>query len=414
MSLFRGLSLVVLLTLGSTSTAWAPELAGQLRDAATGRPIAAAHVTSNGYVVRTDGQGMFRLAGGDTVRLRAPGYLRKDVAIRELPPVIELEPFSPKALYLSVFGIGTSALREPALRLIERTELNAVVIDVKGDRGLVSYRSAVSVAAEVGAQDIITIKDVKALLADLKDQRVYTIARIVVFKDNPLAQGRPTLAVKTSDGRLWRDREDLAWTDPFRREVWDYNIALAVEAARHGFDEIQFDYARFPDAAGLVYAEPASEETRVRAIQGFLAEARRRLVPYNVFLAADIFGYVCWNPGDTGIGQTLETLAPHLDYLSPMLYPSAYQVGIPGYRNPVAYPYEVVSLTLARARERTGLPPVRFRPWLQAFQDYAFDRRPFRAAEIRAQISAAETFGSNGWMLWNPQNVYSPDGLKAD
>jgi hypothetical protein len=311
-----------------------------------------------------------------------------------------------------VFGIGTPGLRDPALKLIEESELNAVVIDIKGDRGLVPYRSAVSLAAQVGAQDVITIKDVSALLAGLKQRGIYTIARIVVFKDRPLAEHRPDLAVKTRAGQLWRDREDLAWTDPFRREVWDYNIALAVEAARHGFDEIQFDYVRFPDASALVYAQASTPETRVRAVEGFLAEARRRLVPYNVFLAADVFGYVCWNPGDTGIGQVLETLVSHLDYLSPMVYPSAYQFGIPAYRNPVTHPYEIVSLTLTRARERSGLPAVRFRPWLQAFPDYAFDRRPFRAAEIRAQISAAEAFGANGWMLWNPQNVYSREGLR--
>jgi hypothetical protein len=405
-------SVVLLLTLVLTSPAWTEEV-GQLLDAATGKPVAGAHVTSNGRVVQADGQGIFRLAGApDVVRLRAPGYLRKDVRFPPRPAVIRLEPFAPKALYLSLFGIGTSALREPALRLIEETELNAVVIDVKGDRGLVAYRSAVTLATGIGAQDIITITDVNALLAGLKQRGIYTIARIVVFKDNPLAQGRPALAVKTRDGRLWRDREDLAWTDPFRREVWEYNIALALEAARHGFDEIQFDYARFPDASGLVYAEPSTEASRVGAVEGFLAEARRQLIPYNVFLAADIFGYVCWNAGDTGIGQSLETLATHVDYVSPMLYPSAYHVGIPGYRNPVEHPYEIVASTLARARERTGLPAVRFRPWLQAFGDYAFDRRPFRAAEIGAQIRAAEDFGANGWMLWNPQNVYSREGLK--
>jgi hypothetical protein len=404
---------LILLGLVLVTLPRAEELTGQVLDAATGRPIGGAHVTSDGQVVQTSAQGIFRLTGaGGGVRVRAPGYLRKDVAAGQV--AIRLEPFSPKALYLSVFGIGTSALRDPALRLIDETELNAVVIDVKGDRGFVPYRSAVSLAAEVGAQDVITIQDAPALLGVLKRNGVYTIARIVVFKDHPLAQGRPDLAVKTPAGRLWHDRENLAWTDPFRRAVWDYNIALAVEAAHHGFDEIQFDYVRFPDAPGLVYAEPATEKSRVRAVEGFLAEARRRLAPYNVFLAADIFGYVCWNPGDTGVGQTLEGLASHLDYLSPMLYPSGFQFGIPGYANPVAHPYEIVSLTLARARERTGLAPVRFRPWLQAFPDYAFDRRPFRAAEIRAQISGAERFGSNGWMLWNPQNVYSREGLNED
>jgi hypothetical protein len=136
-------------------------------------------------------------------------------------------------------------------------------------------------------------------------------------------------------------------------------------------------------------------------------------VPYNVFLAADIFGYVCWNYGDTGIGQNIEQLAPLLDYISPMLYPSGFHVGIPGIADPVAHPYEIVYRSLTRARERTGLPGVRFRPWLQAFRDYAFDRRPFTGREIGLQIKAANDFGTNGWMLWNPSNIYSLDGLSA-
>jgi hypothetical protein len=204
----------------------------------------------------------------------------------------------------------------------------------------------------------------------------------------------------------------LAWADPFQREVREYNVELAVEAARHGFDEIQFDYVRFPDAKGLVFAGPNTAEARVRAIQEFLVEAKQRLAPYNVFLSADVFGYVCWNRDDTGIGQVLERLAPELDYVSPMLYPSSFQFGIPGYRNAVQHPYEIVYLTLARAKQRTGLPGARFRPWLQAFPDYAFDRRRFGAAEIRAQIRAAEAAGCNGWMLWNPSNTYSRDGLE--
>jgi hypothetical protein len=387
---------------------------GQVLDAGTGQPIAAAHVTIDAEVVLTDAYGIFRSTrGADAIRVRAPGYRREDVRAPTLTAPVRLARFSPKAVYLSTFGIGTPALRAQAFELIESTELNAVVIDVKGDRGLVSYRTALPLATEIGAQAIITVTDVRALLTALKQKSIYTIARIVVFKDNPLAERRPDFGVKTAAGRLWRDREDLAWTDPFRREVWDYNIALAVEAASHGFDEIQFDYVRFPDAAGLAYAQVSTPASRVRAIEGFLAEARRRLVPFNVFLAADVFGYVCWNPDDTGIGQKLETLVTHLDYVSPMLYPSSFRFGIPGYPNPVERPFDVVSLTLGRARDRTALPPVRFRPWLQAFQDYAFDRRPFGAAEIRAQIEAAERFGSNGWMLWNPRNVYSREGLHA-
>ncbi|MBU4128745.1 putative glycoside hydrolase [bacterium] len=330
------------------------------------------------------------------------------------PLEIKLVPFTPKALYLSFYGIGDKTLRESALKLIQETELNALVIDVKGDRGMLPYKSTIPLAAEVGAQKIITVKDMSGLIKSLKEKDIYTIARIVVFKDNLLALKRPDLAVKTQSGEIWRDREDLAWVDPFKKEVWDYNINIAVEIAQYGFDEIQFDYVRFPDPSSFQCSMPNTMENRVKAISGFLLEAKKRLLPYNVFLSADIFGYVCWNLNDTYIGQTLEELAPHLDYLSPMLYPSGFQYGIPGYRIPVTNPYEIVYLALKRAQERTNLPAIRFRPWLQAFRDYAFDGRIFEEKEIRDQINAAEKFGSHGWMLWNPRNIYSGDGLKRD
>jgi hypothetical protein len=277
---------------------------------------------------------------------------------------------------------------------------------------MIPYRSSIPLATDIGAQKIITVKDMGALIGSLKNEGIYTIARIVVFKDNLLANHRPDLAVKDLNGRIWHDRERLAWVDPFKKEVWEYNIQIAIEAAQQGFDEIQFDYIRFPDALTVRFSMPNTMENRVKAISEFLMEARKRLSPYNVFLSADIFGYVCWNLNDTSIGQTLESVAPHLDYLSPMLYPSGFQYGIPGYRIPTTHPYEIVYLTLKKAQERTGLSPSRFRPWLQAFRDYAFDRRFFEEREIRDQINGVERFGSHGWLLWNPQNTYSREGLK--
>jgi hypothetical protein len=391
------------------------DITGRVIDSFTGKVIQGATVTLNGDVTETDENGIFSSrTEGDRLTARAHGYMRAEAASSSQE--IKLVPFRPKALYLSFFGIGDRTLRQAALKLIEETELNALVIDVKGDRGMLPYKSSVVLASEVGAQRIITIKDVNDLMKSLKERGIYTIARIVVFKDNPLALGRLDLAVKTHSGEIWHDREELAWVDPFKKEVWDYNIDIAVEAAQLGFDEIQFDYVRFPDATDLQYSMPNTEENRVKAISGFLTEARRRLVPYNVFLGADIFGYVCWNLSDTSIGQRLEDLAPLVDYLSPMLYPSGFQYGIPGYRIPVSHPYEIVYLSLKRAKERTRLPSIRFRPWLQAFKDYAFDGRTFTGVEVQEQINAAEEFGSDGWMLWNPGNVYSAsaDGLKRE
>jgi len=397
--------------------AGAADLSGIVVDGTTKKPIEAAFVTLGTTVARTDANGHYQISGtGEDIGIRAYGYLRRAVTTASLAhnEAISLTPFTPKALYLSFYGIGSQPLRESALELIRATELNALVIDVKGDRGRVAFRSSNALAAEVGAQKIITIKDAKALIGTLHQNNIYTIARIVVFKDDQLAMAKPALALKTVHGVVWKDKEGLAWTNPYDENVWKYNIDLAVEAAQAGFDEIQFDYVRFPDATGLAYSRPNTEENRVAAISGFLAEARQHLVPYNVFLAADIFGYVVWNSNDTSIGQKLGNLVSPLDYLSLMLYPSGFQFGIPGYENPVAHPGQIVHLSLEKARQRTGLPTVRFRPWLQAFRDYAFDRTPFESAQIRAQIEAAEKFGSDGWMLWNPRNSYSSEGLKLE
>jgi hypothetical protein len=325
---------------------------------------------------------------------------------------IGLTQFHAKALYLSVYGIGSTTLREDALTVIKTGGLNAIVIDMKGDSGLIPYPSAIKLASTDGALRVQTIPDLRNLVADLQARGLYTIARVVVFRDSLLASARPDWAIHRRDGTLWQDAMGQAWIDPFRSDAWDYPIAVAAEAAASGFDEIQFDYVRFPDTPGLEFAQVPTAENRMAAITGFLAKARERLRPYNVFLAADIFGYVCWNRDDTHIGQRLEEIAAQVDYISPMLYPSGFQFGIPGYRNPVKAPYAIVFNSLTIAGNRTKDYSVAFRPWLQAFKDYAFDRRRFGAGEIDAQIRAAEDAGAMGWMLWNPRNTYSTEGLQ--
>jgi hypothetical protein len=378
-------------------------------DSATGRPVAGAIVTAGGHVVMSDAEGRFMLPDlPAAVAVRAAGYRRMATAPRILAGTggLHLTPFDARALYLSSYGATSEALRTGALRTMAAAGMNAVVIDVKSDRGLVPRDSASVIAQNIGSNRTSPIRDLPGLVSAFKARGLYTIARIVVFKDDVLASRRPDLAVHDRAGRLWRDRESLHWTDPFRSEVWDYNIDIAREAAAAGFDEVQFDYIRFPDATGLVYSGAWDQASRIGAIAGFLKLARERLAPYNVFLSADLFGYACWNTNDTLIGQRIEELAPLLDYTSPMLYPSGFQLGIPGHRNPVAAPYAIVFESLARAMERTGLPAKRFRPWLQAFRDYAFGGGEFEAGKIGAQIQAAKDFGSSGYMFWNPRNVY--------
>jgi hypothetical protein len=402
--------------LGAGRPALAAE--GRLVDAATGSPVAEGIVVAGGREVRATAAGAFHVDGApDRVLARAPGYRAASATAAELAAAggaIRLQPFTPRALYLTVYGVGSSSLRNSALALIRAGAANALVIDLKGDRGIVPYRSAVPLTASPGARPITTVKDLPALVKTLHAQGVYLIARIVTFKDDPLASAHPELAIKRTSGGLFRDNEGLAWTDPFQPAVWDYNISLAEEAARAGFDEVQFDYVRFPDSSAMLsLAKPSTQANRVAAISGFLAEARRRLAPYNVFIAVDIFGYVCWNTDDTGIGQRLEAMAASADYLSPMLYPSGFRFGIPGVRNPVANSYAIVSQSLAEARRRLGVSPKRFRPWLQAFRDYGFDRRLFDADEVADQIRAAQAAGADGWMLWNPRNTYEGAGLTA-
>jgi hypothetical protein len=391
-------------------------LDGRIVDAASGAPIPDAYAAFAGGMAPADKSGAFHLAAAaDRVFARAPGYRAASVTAADLARsggVIKLTPFTPKALYLTVYGVGSRNLREGAMALIHNGSANALVIDLKGDRGIVPYPSREAQAVNPGARKLTTIPDLPAFVSGMHAQGVYLIARIVTFKDDTLATTRPDLAVKRNTGKPFRDREGLAWTDPFQGDVRAYNIALAAEAASAGFDEVQFDYLRFPDSsARLRLAEPSTMKTRTAAIAGFLADARRQLGPYNIYLGADIFGYVCWNQGDTGIGQALEAVAPNVDYISPMLYPSGFQFGIPGVRNPVANAYAIVRQSLAEAQTRLKVPPRHFRPWLQAFRDYAFDRRHFDAHEVAEQIRATEDFGSDGWMLWNASNVYSGDGL---
>jgi len=408
--------LAALATVAQLASPGALAVTGVVIDQSTLRPIAGAIVTTSAGVTRTDEHGQFDTGQAATsIAARAPGFLRTELKLSDDAPVtLTLTPFRPKAVYLSVFGISSTTLRNEALDLTQHTAINALVIDVKGDRGLTPYRSqareAIGAAAKVG-QRVAFVQDFPALLAELHAMHVYLIARIVVFKDDPLADAHPAWSVHDAKGSSWRDREGLQWMDPFSRDVWQHNIDIAEEAASMGFDEIQFDYVRFPDQRGLQFALPNTQANRTAAITGFLQAARTRLAPYNVFVSADIFGYVCWNLNDTAIGQQIERLGAPLDYISPMLYPSGFTWGLPGLTDPVADPGQVVGRSLAEALKRTGLPGVRFRPWLQAFRDYAFDHRAFDAAAIRAQTKAADAAGSDGWMLWNPRNQYQADDL---
>ncbi|HEV8471359.1 MAG TPA: putative glycoside hydrolase [Methylomirabilota bacterium] len=398
---------------------WSGAVSGRVLDQ-DGQPLTGVSVVAAGTETRAAEDGTFTVMppSDATLIVKRPGFAKVTIEPTPIrgPLEIVMRTQTIRAAYLTYFGFGDRGIRNRVLDLVARTELNAVVIDVKGDRGWIIYPTRVEQALAIGAQGPATLRDFDGMMADLKARGVYTIARIVTFKDNVLATARPDLAVvDTRTGKPWVDRENLAWVDPFREEVWDYNIAIAKEAIERGFDEVQFDYVRFPTDGKLAaarYARPVSKETRLPTIVAFLERARKELGARGAYVAADLFGYTAFNENDTDIGQRIEELAPHLDYICPMVYPSGYHVGIPGYRNPVENSYAVVRESVRLIRRRAAHTPARVRPWLQDFKDYAFDRRTFGVTEIREQIRGSDEGGGAGWMLWNPRNDYTGAALR--
>lgn len=326
-----------------------------------------------------------------------------------------------KGLYISYPALGHADFVNHIKTLLVETELNAVVMDFKGDYGLLTFPTQVALAQQIGADQAPVIRDPQAFMAWFKERGVYTIARLVVFKDDRLANAVPAIAVHdAATGGVWHDQEGMGWVDPHRQEGWRYNAALAAEAAELGFDEVQLDYVRFPTDGAIgrtVFSQPNTPATRVAAITGLLGGVRQELAPRGVKLGADVFGYTAWTPDDLGIGQDIEAIAPYLDVLAPMVYPSTFNSGLPGedqrYHNAIAYPYEIVQKSTQRsvARAQAANPAIAVRPWIQDFGDYAFDYRDYTPAEIRLQMDGARHGGARGWMLWDPAVRYTREAL---
>ncbi len=336
----------------------------------------------------------------------AIGYKKRSITVSE-DMQLYLQPFIVKGLYLSNYGIAHKPLIQNALKIAQSGHINTFVIDIKNENGMMSYHIDNPQVHALGANEGKTIKDIHALIKILKEQNLYLIARISVFKDALLSRKRPNLGIKTKSGKPYLDKQKVPWSDPFSKEVLDYNIAIGVEAAKVGFDEIQFDYVRFPDDADYVTSQASDEKARVKAINTFLQEAREAINKEGAFVSADIFGYVLWNNKDLGIGQKLESILNQVDYLSPMLYPSGFTYGIPGYKNPTQNSYEIIFFSLKEVQRKVpDINPMQIRPWLQAFKDYGFDRREYKGKEVYKQIKATEDFGKMGYMFWNPRNQY--------
>ncbi len=335
-------------------------------------------------------------------------------------------PQEVKGIYMTSWVAGTPSLRDELIALIEETELNSLVLDIKDYSGKIAFNVSDPLLLSYGAVEE-RIPDIKELIRDLHDRGIYVIGRISVFQDPHLAHHRPDLAVlRESDGKVWRDYKGLSWLDPGSPEVWKYIIALARESHELGFDEINFDYIRFPSDGNMkdiyypwseesinAFKPASSTESIIRTgksdiIRRFGEYAKKEMQGTGAVLSADFFGMTATNIDDLNIGQLLENALEAFDYVSPMVYPSHYPSGFLGYQNPASFPYEIVHYSMERAAARASTTPEKIRPWLQDF-DLGAD---YSGAEVRAQIQATYDAGLTSWLLWNASNRYTRSGLE--
>jgi hypothetical protein len=327
-----------------------------------------------------------------------------------------------KAIYVTGHSVGVTTRFQDLMNMVDTTELNSMVIDVKNDDGKVMYQSNIEIIQTVGANTSYPIKDIQAVMTELASRNIYPIARIVVFRDPLLAEKRKDWAIQKKDGSgVWRDYARLAWVNPYEKNVWDYNIAVAKEAALMGFREIQFDYVRFPENAARVEREatfPGSGDLdKDEAIRDFLQYAKEQLKDYNVYLAADVFGVIATSWGDSDrIGQTWEKISPIVDYICPMVYPSHYGPGYFGFPVPDAQPAGTINRSMIDSIKRNApiSEPAIIRPWLQSFTaTWIKGYIPYGPTQVRQQIEAALALGIDEFMIWNPGNRYSNGSFLA-
>lgn len=360
-----------------------------------------------------------------------------------------------KAVYVTGWSAGTKKYLNYLSYLFETTEINAVVVDIKGSNGFVSYASG---AEEVKKYHLNNnaISDINALVRFFHDKNIYVIGRIAVFEDPIYSKARPELAVydkaKTEDlsghpsGRvLWQDNNKLSWLDPASKEAWRYNVSLAKDALSHGFDEINFDYIRFPtdgNMENIGFPVWDGKTPKSSVIKEFFQYVRQELIGEKI--SADLFGLTTVNTDDMGIGQIIEDAFETFDYISPMVYPSHYAKSFIGFKNPAEYPYEVIKYSMDRAMLRKNIyikqyealvlknseaygtpaaesqqaldlipvmgPLAKFRPWLQDFNMGAKYTADMVKKEIKAtQDSLGDDYA--GFMLWNPSNVYTKEAV---
>lgn len=379
-------------------------LTGNEENSATTKQLAAAYVnTAAGQtIIQPDSS----LPGGENTGTIITSNIKKDPQ-PDTPPI--------KGIYATAHSAGGARL-ESLLKLLDDTGLNSLVIDIKDDDGYITYPTTTPELLKVGSPKKY-IRDIDTLMATLKNHSIYPIARIVVFKDTVLARKQPELSFLHKDGTIWKNGRGESFVNPYRKEVWDYNIAVAKEAAELGFKEIQFDYVRFPEgfekkAASLTFKK--TDQSRVDAVAGFVKYAREQLEPLGVRVSVDIFGYAASVPAAEGIGQDFVKISNDVHVISPMVYPSHYSTGWFKQKDPDLSPYEIIKGAMVDTHKKldpTGeLKPI-IRPWIQDFTASWLGKGhyiKYGKAEVEAQIKALQDTGINEYLLWNAGNKYSP------
>jgi len=374
-----------------------------------------------------------------TATTSLPETIKDGLTITDIEPQSPLQnpPTTIKGIYATSWSASSAKKMDYLINLIDTTELNAIVIDIKDYSGYVTYDITVPDVRTYHAYEV-RIPKINALIKKLHDKNIYVIARLATFQDGRLALARPDLAMQSSStGKVWQDKKRLTWMDPASLPIWDYNIAIAKDALSRGFDEVNFDYIRFAtDGAISDIKYPAWNGVTPRAtvIRDFWRYVRTQIPDRAI--SADIFGLASVSYDDLGIGQKIENAFGAFDAIAPMVYPSHYYSGTLGFQNPADHPYEVVLDSITKAVARLKLynskqtkpitatstafeiaqseRPTTIRPWLQDFNLGA----TYDATKVRAQIQAVYDAASttpeliSGWMLWNPSNVYTKEALE--
>ncbi|MGI9180662.1 MAG: putative glycoside hydrolase [Longimicrobiaceae bacterium] len=349
------------------------------------------------------------LALADSVAEPEPEPVRQSPR-EKAPPII-------RGIYLNAYAAGSPTRLPRLLEIAEQTEINAFVVDVKDEKGIHYRGSQVALAEELTPASEKTIRDLTAFTDTLRARGIYSIARIVVFKDPVLARAKPEWSIRTPNGGLWTDRAGNNWVSTWDPNVWEYNIQIAEEAARAGFDEIQFDYIRFPEPYRKTLPPQVHRHAkgdRTDAVAAFLNLAKDRIHALGKPVSVDLFGLSPNTFDDVDIGQQWETLVAVADHVKPMVYPSHYfSTHLPGVSRPNRMPYETVYKSVGMAvirnerMRQVGIEPARLIVWLQAFNAPWVDKNfPYGPQQFRDQTRGLYEVGVEDWILWNPGSRY--------